>query len=114
MVTANGGVSVSTTKEATHGEGKLSVQTRRCLFVLSTAMLLEIVNTLTDQGREVGLSSLRPNRLKDEFVGALARAGYRTLTTAIARELSRAEQRTSSFAACRSAGARPPRTGPGR
>lgn len=45
--------------------------------------IVEIVNTLTDQGREVGLSSLRPDRLKDEFVGALARAGYRTLTTAM-------------------------------
>jgi radical SAM superfamily enzyme YgiQ (UPF0313 family) len=45
--------------------------------------IVEIVDTLTDQGREVGLSSLRPDRLKDEFVGALARAGYRTLTTAM-------------------------------
>jgi radical SAM superfamily enzyme YgiQ (UPF0313 family) len=45
--------------------------------------IVDIVNTLTDQGREVGLSSLRPDRLKDEFVGALARAGYRTLTTAM-------------------------------
>ena len=45
--------------------------------------IVDIVNTLTDQGREVGLSSLRPDRLKDEFVAALARAGYRTLTTAM-------------------------------
>jgi radical SAM superfamily enzyme YgiQ (UPF0313 family) len=45
--------------------------------------IVDIVNTLADQGREVGLSSLRPDRLKDEFVGALARAGYRTLTTAM-------------------------------
>jgi radical SAM superfamily enzyme YgiQ (UPF0313 family) len=45
--------------------------------------IVDIVNTLTDQGREVGLSSLRPDRLKEEFVGALARAGYRTLTTAM-------------------------------
>ena len=45
--------------------------------------IVEIVNKLTEQGREVGLSSLRPDRLKDEFVGALARAGYRTLTTAM-------------------------------
>ena len=45
--------------------------------------IVEIVNTLADQGREVGLSSLRPDRLRDEFVAALARGGYRTLTTAM-------------------------------
>lgn len=45
--------------------------------------IVDIVNTMTAQGREVGLSSLRPDRLKDEFVSALARAGYRTLTTAM-------------------------------
>lgn len=45
--------------------------------------IVEIVRTLTKQGREVGLSSLRPDRLKDEFVEALASAGYRTLTTAM-------------------------------
>jgi radical SAM superfamily enzyme YgiQ (UPF0313 family) len=45
--------------------------------------IVDIVNTLADEGREVGLSSLRPDRLRDEFVGALARAGYRTLTTAM-------------------------------
>jgi radical SAM superfamily enzyme YgiQ (UPF0313 family) len=43
----------------------------------------QIVNTLADQGREVGLSSLRPDRLSDELVGALKRAGYKTLTTAM-------------------------------
>lgn len=45
--------------------------------------IVDLVSTLADQGREVGLSSLRPDRLKDEFVAALARAGYRTLTTAM-------------------------------
>jgi len=45
--------------------------------------IVDIVRTLTKQGREVGLSSLRPDRLKDEFVEALAGAGYRTLTTAM-------------------------------
>ncbi len=45
--------------------------------------IVDIVDTLTRQGREVGLSSLRPDRLKDDFVAALARAGYRTLTTAM-------------------------------
>ncbi len=45
--------------------------------------ITEIVNALADRGAEVGLSSLRPDKLKDEFVGALKRAGYRTLTTAL-------------------------------
>lgn len=45
--------------------------------------IVNIVSTLADQGREVGLSSLRPDRLSDEFVGALKRAGYKTLTTAM-------------------------------
>jgi radical SAM superfamily enzyme YgiQ (UPF0313 family) len=45
--------------------------------------IVDIVNTLADQGREVGLSSLRPDRLRDDFVGALARVGYKTLTTAM-------------------------------
>lgn len=45
--------------------------------------ITEIVSALADRGAEVGLSSLRPDKLKDEFVGALRRAGYRTLTTAL-------------------------------
>jgi radical SAM superfamily enzyme YgiQ (UPF0313 family) len=45
--------------------------------------IVEIVNELADSGREVGLSSLRPDRLSLEFVGALKRGGYRTLTTAM-------------------------------
>jgi radical SAM superfamily enzyme YgiQ (UPF0313 family) len=45
--------------------------------------IVDIVNALADRGCEVGLSSLRPDRLSDEFVGALKRAGYRTLTTAM-------------------------------
>ncbi len=44
--------------------------------------IAEIVEALADQGRGVGLSSLRPDRLNDRFVAALKRAGYRTLTTA--------------------------------
>ncbi len=45
----------------------------------------EIVNALADRGCEVGLSSLRPDRLANTqgFVAALARVGYRTLTTAM-------------------------------
>jgi radical SAM superfamily enzyme YgiQ (UPF0313 family) len=47
--------------------------------------IVSIVSTLADRGCEVGLSSLRPDKLarSDEFVGALKRAGYRTLTTAM-------------------------------
>jgi radical SAM superfamily enzyme YgiQ (UPF0313 family) len=45
--------------------------------------ITEIVRTLAERGREVGLSSLRPDRLNDDFVGALKLAGYRTLTTAM-------------------------------
>jgi radical SAM superfamily enzyme YgiQ (UPF0313 family) len=45
--------------------------------------IVEIVNALADRGLGVGLSSLRPDRLTDRFVGALKRGGYRTLTTAM-------------------------------
>jgi len=44
--------------------------------------IADIVERLADEGRGVGLSSLRPDRLNDRFVGALKRGGYRTLTTA--------------------------------
>jgi radical SAM superfamily enzyme YgiQ (UPF0313 family) len=42
----------------------------------------EIVRRIVDSGREVGISSLRADRLDDELVELLARGGYRTLTTA--------------------------------
>jgi radical SAM superfamily enzyme YgiQ (UPF0313 family) len=42
----------------------------------------EVVRTIVESGREVGISSLRADRLDAEFVGLLARGGYRTLTTA--------------------------------
>jgi len=47
--------------------------------------IVDIVNALADRGCDVGLSSLRPDKLArgDEFVAALARVGYRTLTTAM-------------------------------
>jgi radical SAM superfamily enzyme YgiQ (UPF0313 family) len=45
--------------------------------------IVEIVGDLAARGCEVGLSSLRPDRLNDAFVGALKAAGYRTLTTAM-------------------------------
>jgi radical SAM superfamily enzyme YgiQ (UPF0313 family) len=44
--------------------------------------LPEILRHLVDGGREVGISSLRADRLDDEIVGLLRRGGYRTLTTA--------------------------------
>jgi len=45
--------------------------------------IVEIVSELAQRGLQVGLSSLRPDRLKEEFVAALRLAGHRTLTTAL-------------------------------
>jgi radical SAM superfamily enzyme YgiQ (UPF0313 family) len=45
--------------------------------------IVEIVDSIAAMGKTVGLSSLRPDRLKEPFVFALKRAGYRTLTTAL-------------------------------
>ncbi len=45
--------------------------------------IVEIVTELAQRGLQVGLSSLRPDKLRDEFVGALKLGGYRTLTTAL-------------------------------
>lgn len=44
--------------------------------------IVDIVNALADSGREVGLSSLRADRLTDDLVAALRRGGHRILTTA--------------------------------
>ncbi|MEM8607711.1 MAG: radical SAM protein [Myxococcota bacterium] len=44
--------------------------------------ITDIVNALADSGREVGLSSLRADRLNDSLVAALGRGGHRVLTTA--------------------------------
>jgi radical SAM superfamily enzyme YgiQ (UPF0313 family) len=44
--------------------------------------LPEILRHIVDSGREVGISSLRADRLDDELVGLLKGGGYRTLTTA--------------------------------
>jgi len=41
-----------------------------------------LIRRIVDSGREVGVSSLRADRLDPELVGLLARGGYRTLTTA--------------------------------
>jgi radical SAM superfamily enzyme YgiQ (UPF0313 family) len=45
--------------------------------------IVSIVQSLTARSIQVGLSSLRPDRLDDAFVGALKASGYRTLTTAM-------------------------------
>lgn len=43
----------------------------------------DIVRALVEQGREIGISSLRADKLSDEFVELLGRGGYRTLTVAL-------------------------------
>jgi radical SAM superfamily enzyme YgiQ (UPF0313 family) len=45
--------------------------------------ITDIVRALVEQGREIGISSLRADKLTDEFVGLLGRGGYRTLTVAL-------------------------------
>lgn len=45
--------------------------------------IVPLIHALADRGCEVGLSSLRPDRLNDDFVGALKRAGQGVLTTAM-------------------------------
>ncbi len=44
--------------------------------------IIELVRTLVDDDRQIGISSLRADRLTSEFVGLLKRGGARTLTTA--------------------------------
>ncbi|MFO0570365.1 MAG: radical SAM protein [Polyangiaceae bacterium] len=45
--------------------------------------ITSILRGFAARGAEVGLSSLRPDRLKPEFVSVLRAVGYRTLTTAL-------------------------------
>jgi radical SAM superfamily enzyme YgiQ (UPF0313 family) len=45
--------------------------------------IVALINALADRGCEVGLSSLRPDRLNDDFVAALRRGGQGVLTTAM-------------------------------
>jgi radical SAM superfamily enzyme YgiQ (UPF0313 family) len=44
--------------------------------------IVDVVRGVVESGREVGISSLRADRLTDELVGLLAKGGYRTLTVA--------------------------------
>jgi radical SAM superfamily enzyme YgiQ (UPF0313 family) len=45
--------------------------------------IVHVVQTLASRGCHVGLSSLRPERLKKPFVEALRAGGYKTVTTAM-------------------------------
>jgi len=45
--------------------------------------IVPLIHALADRGCEVGLSSLRPDRLNDDFVAALKRGGQGVLTTAM-------------------------------
>ncbi|MEY4577648.1 MAG: hypothetical protein RL701_2351 [Pseudomonadota bacterium] len=45
--------------------------------------IVQIIEDLAASGRQVSLSSLRPDRLNDAFIGALKKAGARALTTAL-------------------------------
>jgi len=45
--------------------------------------IIEIVETLAAQGKQVSLSSLRPDRLSEPFVAALRKGGAKILTTAL-------------------------------
>ncbi len=44
--------------------------------------ICDLIETLADQGREVSMSSMRPDRMNERFVAALQRAGHRVITTA--------------------------------
>lgn len=44
--------------------------------------IAHIVRQIVDSGRQIGISSLRSDKLNDELVGLLAKGGYRTLTIA--------------------------------
>ena len=53
-----------------------------------------IVRELSAPGRQIGLSSLRPDRLDGELLEALRGAGYRTLTTALDGASARVREST--------------------
>jgi radical SAM superfamily enzyme YgiQ (UPF0313 family) len=63
--------------------------------------VVELVSTLVDGGRQVSCSSLRADRLTKELVGALAKGGARSLTTAadgLSERLRRALDRKTTEA----------------
>ena len=65
--------------------------------------IAELVDTLAASGREVGLSSLRPDRLNDALVGALFRAGHKTFSGQV--DLFNALNNNAIFARTSSVGA---------
>jgi radical SAM superfamily enzyme YgiQ (UPF0313 family) len=79
----NGGMRVVPPDEVLGG---IPAQARRVGLVGAAVTdhprIAEIVRGVVDGGRQVGISSLRADKLDDELVALLARGGYRTLTTA--------------------------------
>ena len=68
--------------------------------------ITDIVRSLADSGRDVGLSSLRADRLDDDLVSALSHGGQRVLTTAsdgTSQRMRDAIQRRTSEAQLRNA-----------
>jgi len=72
--------------EASRVLGLIPAEARRVGLVGAAVtdhpQLPEILAGVIEQGRGVGISSLRADRLTPEIVGLLKRGGYRTLTTA--------------------------------
>jgi radical SAM superfamily enzyme YgiQ (UPF0313 family) len=79
----NGGMRVVPTAEVLGG---IPAEARRVGLVGAAVTdhpdIRAIVRGVVDGGRQVGISSLRADKLDDELVGLLARGGYRTLTVA--------------------------------
>lgn len=55
--------------------------------------IIDVVRGVVDAGRQVGISSLRADRLTDDLVALLAKGGYRTLTVAFDGASERLRQR---------------------
>jgi len=82
--TTNGGMRIVPVDEVLGG---IPEQARRVGLVGAAVTdhprIREIVRGVIDGGREVGISSLRAERLDDELIELLRRGGYRTLTVAL-------------------------------
>jgi radical SAM superfamily enzyme YgiQ (UPF0313 family) len=80
----NGGMRVVPTDEILAG---IPAHARRVGLVGASVTdhprIVPLLRTIVDSGREIGISSLRADRLSDELVGLLRRGGYRTLTVAM-------------------------------
>jgi len=79
----NGGMRVVAPDEIV---GQIPAEARRVGLVGAAVTdhprIAEVVRRVVESGRQIGISSLRADRLDDELVALLARGGYRTLTTA--------------------------------